>query len=92
MAGVTDEECEVELLQDFCWDNGWVVWFGDSVVWIWGLGLAICSICVSIGVVVRMTVDGAIGVTVSSISGTPNRRPIRLAMCSYTFLGRFSSK
>lgn len=75
MAGVTDEECEVELHQDFCRDDGGISWFGGSIVWIWSLGLSICSIGVSIRV------------TVGSILQHPIRGSIRLAICSHSLLG-----
>ena len=41
---MTDQECEVELLQYLCWDDCWVSWLGFGVVWEWWTGTISMSI------------------------------------------------
>lgn len=74
---VSDQECEVELLQDLCWNDGWISGLGFGVIRVWSFMIAVRSPVVG---PVRVTVRKAIGMA------------IRLAICSDSFLGSLSTQ
>ena len=81
VTGVTNEESEVELLQDLCRDNGGISGLSSCVVWVRCLGM---SIGVPIGMAIGKAIGKAIGVAINHTIG--------LAICSDALLHSLSSK
>jgi len=81
VTGVTNEESEVELLQDLCRDNGGISGLSSCVVWVRCLGM---SIGVPIGMAIGKAIGKAIGVAINHTIG--------LAICSDSLLHSLSSK
>jgi hypothetical protein len=74
---VSDQEREVELLQDLCWDDSRIAWLCFRVVGVGGLVMTVRNpICNPIGGSVRDTIDKA----------------LRLAICPDSFLNSLSSQ
>lgn len=85
VTGVTNEESEVELLQDLCRDDGGISGLSSCVVWVWCHGM-------SIGVPIGMAVGKAICKAICVAICVAISHSIGLAVCSDTLLHSLSSK
>jgi hypothetical protein len=87
MTRVTNQEREVELLQDFCRNDGWIARLSNGIVRRRGLVMMpVCPI-VTVGDPVGNTVGNTVGSSIGEImSGN-----VRLPLCSNTFLSCLSS-
>jgi hypothetical protein len=93
---MTDQEGEVELLQDLSWHNGWVTGLGSCIVWIRCFVAVTMTIGEAVGEAVGMAVGVAIRVAISEavrefLDGSV-RFSVYFSIGSYTLFGGSTTK
>ena len=80
---MTDQEREVELLQNLSWDNRWISRFGCGIVGEW-------SDIFAIGVAIGIAISVAIGVAIADPSGMAIEMSVGRAVGAVDFtIGNF---